>query len=430
MKALRAGALVVGLAACARLAGPAPAHVVIAGPHERVAPATAITAQTTDELRALVADARGPAQIWLAPGTYGSIDVKRPVAIVGTRDVVLDGAHSGTVITIESNDVTIENVAVRASGRRHTAEDAGIKAKGDRIRVIDVRVEDTLFGVAFEMCHFCTIERVHVRGPGDLTELRGDGIKLWESNDTVVRSSLIEDSRDVVVWYTRRALLEDVVVRGGRYGTHLMYAHDSTVRRSRYERDVVGVFIMYSTHITLEDDIMAGARGAAGVGVGFKDSDGIEVHGTSVIANTTGAYIDNTPRTADAPLVFEDSLLALNDVALDLHTNGAGIRFHGNDFRDNAELVRVDGGGDALAAEFERNHFSDYQGYDLDGNGEGDVPYEVKQLSRELTDAKPQLRLFQGTLALGTIDAVARAVPVLAAKKLLVDPRPRMEAKP
>jgi nitrous oxidase accessory protein len=174
---------------------------------------------------------------------------------------------------------------------------------------------------------------------------------------------------------------------------------------------------------------MAGANGAAGVGVGFKDSDAIEVRRTSIVGNTTGAYIDNTPRMEDKPLVFEDALIALNDVALGLHTSGAGMSFRGNDFRDNAELIRVDGGGDALAAHFERNHFSDYQGYDLDGNGEGDVPYELKALSRELTDAKPQLRLFQGTVALGTIDAVARAVPVLAAKRLLVDPTPRMEAR-
>jgi nitrous oxidase accessory protein len=205
-----------------------------------------------------------------------------------------------------------------------------------------------------------------------------------------------------------------------------MYAHDSIARRCRFERDVVGVFVMYSTHIRLEDDVMAGARGAAGVGVGFKDSDSIELARTSIVANTTGTYIDNTPRTEDQPLVVEDSIVALNEVGLGMHTTGAGVRFRRDDFRDNAELVQVDGGSDALVATFEGNHFSDYQGYDLDGDGTGDVPYEVKLLSHELTDGKPTLRLFQGTVALGTIDAIARAVPVLAAKRVLADPRPRM----
>jgi nitrous oxidase accessory protein len=293
--------------------------------------------------------------------------------------------------------------------------------------VSDVRVEDTLFGIDFEMCHFCTIERSHVRGPGDLAELRGDGIKLWESNDSTIRDTLVEDARDVVVWYTRRALVENLSVRGGRYGTHFMYAHDSALRNCRFERDIVGVFVMYSTRITLEDDVMAGAHGAAGVGIGFKDSDAITLRRVSLVGNTTGAYIDDTPRTEDKPLVIEDSLVALNQVGLGLHTSGAGLHVEHGEFQDNAELLRVDGGGDALAAKFEGNRYSDYQGYDLDRDGIGDVAYEVKQLSHELTDSKPSLRLFQGTAALGAIDAVARAVPVLAAKKLMVDSHPRMK---
>jgi nitrous oxidase accessory protein len=395
------------------------------GPRDLVVPASAVEAQTFEALRDLVADPAGPAEIVLSPGTYrGDLVVKRPVAIRGRRGAVLEGTGAGTVVTIEAKDVTLDNVVVRRSGRKHTAEDAGIKAGGERVKISHVRVEETLFGIALQECRSCLVESAYVTGYEDDTELRGDGIKLWESNDSIVRGCEVDRARDVVVWYTKRALLEDNVVKRSRYGSHFMYAHDAKVRRSRFEGNVVGIFVMYSARLHIEDNLMAGARGAAGVGLGFKDSDAVDMRGNWLIANTAGVYLDNTPRTPADPVNMTGNLIALNDVALRMHSSGAGQHFKGNDFRNNAALVEVDGGGDALAVEVKGNHFSDYEGYDLDGNGVGDVPHEVKMLSSALTEAHPSLKLFHGTAAMGVIDAVAHAVPVFASKKLLVDAAP------
>jgi nitrous oxidase accessory protein len=350
------------------------------------------------------------------------------VAIFGEDGAVLEGTGGATVVTIDANDVALENVYVRRSGRRGTTEDAGIKATGERVRIADVRVDDTLFGVSFQACHFCTLERVHVQGPiGDL-ELRGDGIKLWEANDSVVRGCVVDHSRDVVVWYTRRALVEDNVVRHGRYGTHFMYAHDSVARHNHVEDDVVGIFVMYSLRLTLEGNVLAGAHGAAGMGIGFKESDDVRVRGNWIVANTTGVYLDYSPRTPDQPVVLEGNVFALNDVALRLHSVEKGAIFHANDFRDDGETIEVDGGGDALACDVRGNHFNDYEGYDLDGDGVGDVPHRVNALSSELSDAHPALRFFHGTAAMQLVDAIAHAVPVLESHTLLADGAPLVRA--
>lgn len=395
------------------------------GPRERSPVPAGVVARTFDELAALVRDPHGPAEIELLAGVYrGDLVIERPVAIRGARGTVLEGTRRGSVVTVDSHDVTLENLTVRGSGHRHTVEDSGVKAKGERVRVAGVKVEDTLFGISFEACKQCVVEQAHVVGFGDDAELRGDGIKLWEANDSVVRGCLVEHARDLVVWYTRRATLEDNVVVGGRYGTHFMYAHDSVVRRSRFERNVVGVFVMYSMRLRVEDNVLAGARGAAGIGLGFKDSDAVQVRGNWLVANTVGTYLDNTPRTSAEPVAFADNLVALNDVALRLNTTESGLSFTGNDFHQNAVMIEVDGGGDALAVALRGNHYSDYEGYDLDDDGTGDVAYEVKALSSELTESRPTLKLFNGTAAMGLVDAVARAMPMLASHKLLVDPSP------
>ena len=406
-----------------------PAFDAEAGPRARSLPAEAVVASSFEDLARLAADPAGPRVIGLHPGTYrGDLVARRPLSIIGERGATLEGTGSGTVVTIEADDVTIENVAIRHSGRRSTTEDAGIKAKGERIRIADVRVDETLFGVTLQACHFCTLERVRVQGTSDDAELRGDGIKLWESNDSTVRGCVVDHARDVVVWYTRRALVEGNLVRHGRYGTHFMYAHDSIARKNRIEDDVVGIFVMYSLRLTIEDNVLAGARGAAGMGIGFKESDAVQVRRNWIVANTTGIYLDFTPRTPEQPVVFEENVFALNDVALRLHSVEKGAIFHRNDFRENDATIEVDGGGDALACEVRGNHFSEYEGYDLDGDGVGDVPHRVTALSSELADAHPALKFFHGTTAMALVDAVAHAVPVLESRALLEDRAPLVRA--
>jgi nitrous oxidase accessory protein len=126
--------------------------------------------------------------------------------------------------------------------------------------------------------------------------------------------------------------------------------------------------------------------------------------------------------------VFEENVFALNGIALRLHGVERGASFVANDFRNNDDTVEIDGGGDALRCDFRDNHFSDYQGYDLDANGIGDVPYRVSALSSELTDAHPVLKLFHGTPAMGLVDAIARAVPLLEGRTLLIDRSPRIRS--
>jgi nitrous oxidase accessory protein len=420
--------MAMSIAACGAAQG-GPSADPLVGPRDVPPPLAAVIAPSFEALAAMVADPSGPREIALEATTYrGDLVIARPVAIFGRKGTILEGTGTTSVVTVSGADVTLSDVTLRRSGRKQKAEDAGFKVSGTRIRIAHARIEDTLFGVSLLDCKQCEIEGVHVIGREDDPELRGDGIKLWEAHGSKVLGCLVERARDIVVWYTRHALLDGNVVRNSRYGTHFMYAHDAVVRRSRLENNVVGIFVMYSVRMTIERNLLAGARGAAGMGLGFKDSDAITVRGNWLVANTTGTHLDNTPRTPAQPVVFEGNVIALNDVALRFHNSLPGLSFRGNDLRQNPAIVEIDGGGDAHAVVFRRNHYSDYEGYDLDADGIGDVPYEVTMLSTELTGARPAVKYFHGTAALALIDAVAHAVPLLAPKKLLSDPEPLVSA--
>jgi len=418
---------------CAALAALMPPSVASAeapsaGPIEQAAPAGAVFANDGEELVRLVAS--GPSEIWLHPRTYHvTLQVNRPVAIRGLRGATLEGPSSGSVIKVDAEGATIDNVIVRGSGQNFVGEDGAIKVKGEKNVVRNVRVEGTLFGVTFEACHSCLLEGSFIRGPEIHESLRGDGIKLWEAHDSIVRRNRVERVRDVVVWYSRRVVCEDNTVKDSRYGTHFMYAHDGTARRSTLKDNVVGIFVMYSSRLHVEDNVLAGAHGAAGVGIGFKESDGVVVKGNSIIGNTTGIYLDRTPRDPRERVTFGGNTIGVNDLALRVHGAAAGIGFEGNSFRHNGDLIEIDGGSTANAKiDFVGNHYSDYAGYDLDGDGFGDVAFTHGRLSTAVVQDNPSVRFLHGTVALDLVDVIAKAFPLLEKKPLLVDPKPRMKS--
>ncbi|MCC6527982.1 MAG: nitrous oxide reductase family maturation protein NosD, partial [Polyangiaceae bacterium] len=365
------------------------------GPIERAIPEGATVAHDEAELGALLADPEGPREIWLEGRVYrGNFTITgRPVALRGVGGTVLEGRGEGTVVTLEAEGASLENVTVRHSGRSHVQEDAGVKARARGVRIARVAVEDALFGIELSPCPGCTLERSSVVGAEGDSELKGDGIKLWEAHGTVVRGCLVDRARDMVVWYSRGVVLEDNTVRRSRYGAHFMYSHDGSVLRNRFENDIVGVFVMYSSRLSIADNHMLGASGAAGVGIGFKESDGATLRGNVVAGNTTGVYLDRSPRSAAEPLEFTGNLFGANQVGVRFHGADVGLRFVRNDFRQNVALVEVEGGGSAQSVDFRQNHFSDYAGYDLDGDGVGDVPFQQKRLARDLTVAHPPVRL-------------------------------------
>ncbi len=73
------------------------------------------------------------------------------------------------------------------------------------------------------------------------------------------------------------------------------------------------------------------------------------------------------------------------------------------------------------------NFWSDYQGYDLDGDGMGDLPYRAESLFEDLMDREPRLRLFLYSPAQQAIELAARAVPLVKPQPKFSDAAPLMQ---
>jgi nitrous oxidase accessory protein len=369
-----------------------------------------------------------PGVFCLEPGTYqGPVTLQPGTTLWGPRDAVIHSTGEGTTLHLSSN-TRLLGLTVDGSGGRFDVLDAAVKLdKGEDVEISGITVKNAVFGILLEQTKRAKVRGNHVIGNGNVAMgLRGDGIRLWETYDSVVEENLVEQSRDLVVWYSNGNLLRANTVRTSRYGTHFMYSHKNVVKDSQYVGNEVGIFVMYSRDVQVLDNVLASSSGASGMGLGMKESGNITVRNNQLFHNTLGFFIDNSPITAGESNLFEGNDVRLGDVGVAFLSSGHDNTFRQNRFHDNHVPVRVESGGDAMALTWEGNTFDDYAGYDLDHDGYGDVPYELSDLSNVLESRNADLAFLRGTPAMSLVALAGHAVPLLAPKPVLRDAKPRI----
>lgn len=406
-----------------------PVPVVEAGPIPE-GPPRELRIESGADVAAAVRGLPAGSTLVLAPGLYrGPVVVDRPLLLLGDG-ARLEGGNAGTVLAVVADDVTVRGLTVAGSGISATNGDAGVFAKGNRLSFEDMRVERTLAGFDLRQVNDSAILRCTVEGMESLPMgQRGDGIRLWESYRNRVEGNTLTGVRDMVVWYAYDNVFRDNVVTHSRYGVHFMHADDNLVERNRFTDDIVGVFVMYSDGIVLKDNLIAAGRGAAGVGIGLKESSDITVQWNRIVGSTTGILLDTSPHRIGERVEVRDNTLAFNHLGVRFHGPKKGARFLGNSFHENTTQVAVDGKGDSSMIVFEGNVWSDYSGYDLDGDGFGDVAWEARAVSDSLRDRHPDLAFFTGTPAAWLLDLLGSVLPLFAPPVIARDPRPRMESR-
>jgi nitrous oxidase accessory protein len=390
-------------------------------------PAWCLAVPAGGDVQAALSAAAPGAAVCLEPGVHAGPLLVSSATLWGPREAVIRSPGEGTTVRLTGDGAALLGMTIDGSGGRFDKLDAGIHATGTGARVEGVAIRNAVFGILVERA-----SRARVIGNeviGDASQplgLRGDPIRLWEAYDCIVEDNLARDGRDVVLWYAARNRMAHNRVEGGRYGAHLMYSHDNRIEGNRFVGNVTGLFVMYSRNVELVGNVFADSQGAAGVGVGLKESGNLAVEGNWFVHNRVGLYVDTSPLWPDDRNRFEGNGFRLNDVAVSFLGRASGNRFADNGFRDSRVQVQVDGRGNALEAEWRDNAFDDYAGYDLDGDGTGDVPYELRSLTSDLVARVPTLAFFHGTPALALAEAIGRIVPLFEPQLVLVDPAPRM----
>jgi ABC-type multidrug transport system ATPase subunit len=162
--------------------------------------------------------------------------------------------------------------------------------------------------------------------------------------------------------------------------------------------------------------------------------DGVEAEDNRFIGNRLGIYVDSSPNAIDVYNHFTRNRIAFNDVGVALLPMVKRNLFHDNSFDDNQEQVAVLGNGslegNSFTVDGRGNYWSDYRGYDKDGDGIGDLPYRSQSFFENLMDRQPKLRLFVYSPAQQALEMTSRAVPSVQPRPKFQDDAPLLRAAP
>jgi nitrous oxidase accessory protein len=384
------------------------------------------------DLQAAVDAAEPGDTIRVPAGTYhGPLIINQSVELIAEPGTIIEGAGTGDVVQIHAPDVTLRGFTIRGTGKSLDQENAGITVLAPGVTLEDNVFEDVLFGIYLKKAHDSVIRNNLIGGKDLPVPRRGDGIRLWFSPNSLVEENTVHNSRDVVIWFSNNTTIRNNNVTNGRYGLHFMYCDDTVLTGNHLEDNSVGAFLMYSRRLVIKNNRFIRNHGPSGYGVGLKEVDGVEAEGNLFAGNRVGIYFDNSPASVDMVQHFTQNVVAYNDIGLAFMPSIERNVFTDNNLIENVEQVAVLGSGklknNRFTVEGRGNFWSDYTGFDIDGDGIGDIRYKAQSLFENLMDREPKLRLFLFSPVQQAVELAAKALPTFRPPVKIADEAPLMQ---
>ncbi|WP_457747504.1 nitrous oxide reductase family maturation protein NosD [Sulfurimonas sp.] len=366
----------------------------------------------------------------LPTGVYkGNVIINKPLAIIGQGDnVVIDGQNFGTVITITSSYVTLKNLKIINSGDRHEKLDAAISVvKSTQSEISHCVIKDCLFGIDLQMVTNSIVSDNNISSKNLELGLRGDGLRLWYSNDNIVRHNSLIKSRDMVVWYSHGNTIIDNYGKYNRYSLHFMYAGKNLIKNNVYELNSVGIFFMYSQDSVAIGNIIKSSQGATGMGIGLKDVSNFTIKDNTVIYCAQGLYIDRSPFEPDTHNWIENNKILYNAEAMHFHSLSENNIIKNNIVAGNIEdIVNDSRGSKTNENEIALNYWDNYEGFDNNHDGIGDTPHKVYQYADQLWMYDSDVKFFYGSPVISLLNFLAKLAPFTKPLFLMQDTQPRV----
>ena len=385
-------------------------------------------------------DAAKPgSKLELPAGVYkGNIVINKPLIIDGkNQKAIIEGDGKGTVISVKSSNVTIENLTIRHSGNEHERVDAGISVKNAHgsndslIRNVTIknnRIVDCLFGIDLQMVSNSKIINNYITSKKYSLGLRGDGVRLWYSNDNLLKGNVLYKSRDFVVWYSHGNLIEKNRGEYGRYSLHFMYAGKNIVKDNVYKHNSVGIYFMYSKDSEAYGNLIENSMGTTGVGIGLKDSSNFTIKDNTIIYCARGMFLDRSPFQPGTHNYIENNRFLYNSIGVKFHSLSIANIFKYNIVKGNMENVVNDSyNAKVLQNIWDENYWDDYEGFDRNRDGIGDNPYIDYQYADKVWLLNPNIRFFYGSPVISILNFIAKLAPISEPIKLLEDKHPIMK---
>jgi nitrous oxidase accessory protein len=364
-------------------------------------------------IQAAIDAAHAGDKVQVQAGTYtGNLILNKKIVLEGINRPVLHGEGVGSVITIVAEGCTVKGFIIEHCGGDLTREDSGVLLKSNRNVIEENELRDILYGIYLYSSGGNTLRLNRIRGRSELDiGARGAGLHLWNSPDNIIEDNSITEERDGI--YIQNC--NDNAVRRNRvtnlrYGLHYMFSDRNVFEDNLFSNNIAGAAIMYSNKIELRRNGFIHNRGFSSFGILFQECNELVAEENFIIDNATGIFMEALRKTT-----FRHNIIANNDVALQMFSNSAANVFTENNFVNNLNPLQLIGRSTTTKwSENGRGNFwSEYDGYDLNEDGRGDVPQKIQNIFQYMEGNYPRLRLYLESPAARAIAVAEKTFPIL-----------------
>lgn len=375
------------------------------------------------DIRGTIEQAASGDTVYVPAGLYaeGNIAVNKPLTLIGLDWPVLDGQFRDEIITVNASNVCIRGFEIRNSGQMSTIDVAGIKVlSANNVVIEENRLRNCNFGVYLSNTIRCRVSCNDIQGIPKEEQNSGNGIHLWKCSEAVIEDNYLSGHRDGIYF----EFVTDSEIRGNnseknlRYGLHFMFSHNDHYHHNRFHNNGAGVAVMYSRQVQMFENQFSYNWGSSAYGILLKDISDSHIWKNTFEYNSAGVYMEGASR-----IVLERNQFRENGWALRVQASCDGNVIKENNFSGNSFDVSTN--GHLVLNTFSGNYWDNYEGYDLNHDGVGDVPFRPVNLYAVVVERMPCGLMLMRSFMVYLMDKAEKIIPSLTPEQLM-DESPSM----
>jgi nitrous oxidase accessory protein len=355
--------------------------------------------------------ARDGDTVRIARGIYreNNLLISKRLVLLGEQGAILDGQGKYEILTVTKVRAVIRSLTFRRSGRSNMDDYAGIKVHDAHgVQIIGNIFEDTFFGIHISNTDSAIIRNNRLKATAAKEYELGNGIHLWKCKQAQITDNHITGHRDGIYFefVTNTLIARNESHLNKRYGLHFMFSDNNEYRKNTFRNNGAGVAVMYTAGIRMLENTFEENWGSASYGLLLKDIRDSEVRGNRFINNTSGIYMEGTSRT-----VFRENEFKGNGWAIQLQASCDANTFSSNNFMSNTFDMATN--GHLVLNDINGNYWDKYEGYDLNKDGVGDIPYYPVSLFASLSERVPAAMLLWRSFLVFMLERAEKVMPAI-----------------
>ena len=357
--------------------------------------------------------------ILVEPGIYHekNLVIQKSIYLKGSGHPVLDGEGKYEIISIRASNVTVDGFKIIHSGSGTLEDPAGIKIYNrNNVSIINNYLEDTFFGIYVQNGNNCIIKNNHLASFATEEQQIGNGIHCWKCDSMQIIANTISGHRDGIYFefVTNSVIWRNISTANIRYGLHFMFSNNDAYITNVFRNNGAGVAVMFTQGVKMFNNLFEENWGDASYGLLLKEISDSYIEGNRFVRNTSGIFMEGVSR-----LRMERNLFKNNGWAMKVQASCMDITMTSNNFLLNTFDVGTI--ASLILNTFNGNYGDEYEGYDLNKDKIGDIPFRPVSLFSMIIEKMPPAMMLFRSFMVTILDKTEKILPSITPENLKDD---------